>query len=232
MFGPGGPTLKNHVAHFVERQRGNGVAPTPVFSLIEGERVASILQLGALRGFEVHGSKLSKAVCVSDISGAELEAAFQWGLNSRGPIPPWAVVLNRKRLWERNFRPVIYAAASDVKTFQTASADAHGEGWEALVVSMNPLEEGRDDWTHEREWRFCFRPGHPSPQVDVQDAIQAIVVGVAGWLPPANWIVPEAFGTAPSAGVDFRVRRWLWDRDKNLLVHDGEVVVERQERGR
>lgn len=201
--------------------------PATVSHLSAEQRLANILNTRELLGWQVYQSKLLSVVCVSDLSAAELETAFGRGLNKRGRLEPWAVVLDRRLAWLAGFRPVMYVEAERVNEVRQAMAEVYGPSGPAMVVRT---EMGTDDWTAEREWRFCFDPpapvrvnitegwlGPPSPPgiLALNDAVRAVIVGTAGWLP--RWPLPAPSGIPPE--------RWLWDEARGRLVHDGRIPV-------
>jgi hypothetical protein len=153
---------------------------------------------------------------MSDLSSAELEAAFGHGLNTRGPVEPWAVAFYRSATWDVGFRPVFYVEWSKLDSQRAALNKMYGPGWSALAV---PTENGsmndREDWTSEREWRFCFTPGAYSA-IGIEHRVAAIIVGRSGWTPTFPVTLP------PQA---LPPQRWLWDPAQNRLVHDGRVPV-------
>jgi len=209
------PAMADRVVHFVGRQRGGKTLPQQVFTLDTQERLANILRSGKLFGFQVYGSGTVPVVSLSDLSAAELEAAFARGLNLRGPVEPWAVVLNRVPSWDVGFRPVVYADAARFAEHRAALASVHGPGWEALAVRTE-MRTGmsRHDWTAEREWRYCFAPG-VTPAIGIQNGVAAVVVGESGWVPYA---LPHTPAAMPP-------QRWLWDANQGRLVHDGRVPL-------
>lgn len=208
--------MADKVVHFVGRQRGGTSLPQQVFRLGTEQRLANILTTGQLFGFQVYRSQLVPVVCVSDLSAAELESAFSRGLNTRGPVEPWAVVLDRVPTWEVGFRPVVYADAERFDAHRDALRAIHGPGWEALAVrTWMSRDTTRDDWTAEREWRYCFLPGAQQPAVRIRHGIKAVVVGRPGWAP---YTLPHAPTSPPP-------QRWLWDATQGRLVHDGQVSL-------
>lgn len=211
----GDPAMADKVVHFVGRQRGGTSLPQQVFRLDTEQRLASILTSGQLFGFQVPRSQLVRVVCVSDLSAAELESAFSRGLNTRGAVEPWAVVLDRVPTWEVGFRPVVYADAARFDAYRAALRALHGEGWEALAVrTWMSQDTTRDDWTAEREWRYCFAPG-VQPAIPIRHGIRAVIVGRSNWAP---YPLPHP-PTAPPP------QRWLWDATQHRLVHDGQVPL-------
>lgn len=155
------------------------------------QRLANILNSRQLLGWPVYQSQSLPVACVSDLSPAELETAFARGLNTRGRLEPWAVVLDRRLAWQAGFRPVVYAEAERVKESREALAEVLGPHGPALVVRT---EMGTDDWTAEREWRFCFAPpprtvstvSDPLPPpplpgvLELNDGVRAVFVGTSG----------------------------------------------------
>lgn len=211
----GDPAMADKVVHFVGRQRGASLLPPHVFGLSTEQRLASILTSGLLFGFQVYRSQLVPVVSLSDLSAAELETAFARGINTRGPVEPWAVVLYRVPTWEVGFRPVIYADAAHFDEHRAALTQIHGPGWEALAVQTEMRREmTRADWTAEREWRFCFAPD-TQPVIDIRAGIAAVVVGRSGWVPS------EVAHTPASLSPE----RWLWDSSRRRLVHDGRIPL-------
>ena len=222
----GDPAMADKVVHFVGRRRGSTVVPLAVRHMSVEQRLAGILNSRQLLGWPVYQSGLVSVVCVSDLSAAELESAFARGLNARGRLEPWALVLDRQLAWQAGFRPVMYVDAEIVGAVRTALAEVLGPNGPALVVRT---QMGTDDWTAEREWRFCFdQPPMvnlaagappPSPQppsaLVLNDAVRAVIVGRSGWVP--RWPLPPATGIPPE--------RWLWDEGTRRLVHDGRLPL-------
>lgn len=213
--GHGDPAMADKLVHFVGRQRGGSPLPSHVFRLGTEERFASILSSGQLFGFQVYRSQSVPVTSLSDLSAAEMESAFGRGLNTRGPVDPWAIVLNRTRAWDVGFRPVAYADAAHFDKYRAALEQIHGPGWEALAV-YTEMRTGqtRADWTAEREWRYCFAPGM-QPVVDIRAGIAAVVVGRSGWEPREPKHATSGLPT----------ERWLWDAASGRLVHDGGVLL-------
>jgi len=209
------PAMADKVVHFVGRRRGGTPLPASVRNLLSAEdRLANILACRQLHGFPVPRSNDTPAVCLSDLTAAELEAAFHKGLNIRGPVEPWGLVFFRVRTWELGFRPVAYADAQKLVAYRLALEDLHGPGWAALAVPTE-MRTGafREDWTTEREWRYCFAPGQPTA-LGIPRGVAAVIVGRSGW-------TTEFYGP-PSAVPP---QRWLWDADSKSLVHDGRIPL-------
>lgn len=99
------------LVHFVGRRRGDGAGqlPEPTANLPTPDRISNIVWGGLLKAFSAPKSGKSQVVCVSDISAAELLTAFRSVLNARGPLEPWAVILDREAMWAAGMRPVVYA---------------------------------------------------------------------------------------------------------------------------
>lgn len=223
----GDPAMADKVVHFAGRQRGQRTPlPLAVAHLTTEERLANILNTRQLLGWQVYQSRMLSVACVSDLSAAELETAFARGLNTRGRLEPWAVVLDRQLAWQAGFRPVMYVEGARVEEVRTAMEHVYGPTGPALVVRT---EMGTDDWTAEREWRFCFAPPPPvvwnivdgplppSPPavLELNDAVRAVIVGRSGWVP--RWPLPTPTGIPPE--------RWLWDEASRRLVHDGRIPM-------
>jgi hypothetical protein len=206
------PAMAGGAVHFVDRQRGGTALPAHVEMLATADqRLANILGTGSLWGFSVPWSEQVPVVSVSDLAAAELEGAFGAGLNRRGTLGPWAVVLDRSLLWQIGFRPVVYADALRLPAHRAALAAIYGLGWQALAVRT---VLGSDDWTAEREWRYCFGPGI-QPGVDIHYLVRAVIVGTPGWMPYELQHEP----TVPPPA------RWLWDPASGRLVHDGRIAL-------
>ncbi|MDU0314106.1 hypothetical protein RKE38_10455 [Phycicoccus sp. M110.8] len=205
------PAMADRVVHFVGRRRGNTLLPANVRHLSAQERLTNILTTGGLHGYPVYRSDDVAVTCASDLCSAELETAFAKGLNSRGPLEPWALVLDRPTAWTYGFRPVVYADAAVFDAHKVALNAIHGPGGSALAVRT---ELGRDDWTAEREWRKFFPPGAPPLALDLRgtDVIAAVIVGQTGWAPALPW-----------TSTSFPPMRWLWDAAQRRLVHDGRI---------
>lgn len=210
------PAMADKVVHFVGRQRGGQLLPVDVRGMSTEQRFVNVLQSKMLRGFTVPRAK-SPVVCLSDLSSAELEAAFHRGLNTRGPVEPWAVVFYRVPTWEAGFRPVVYADREKLYNIEIALLTLYGPGWDALVVPTDLRRTmPREDWTSEREWRYCFSPDTKVPLLGIEQGVAAVVVGRSGWVPPYPVTWP------PTA---LPPERWLWDPVEKRLVHDGRVAV-------
>lgn len=225
VLGHSDPAMADKVVHFVGRQRGATLLPSAVRALSTEQRLAAILTSSQLHGFHVYQSKMVPVVSMSDLSAAELETAFARGLNARGKIEPWAVVLDRHLLWDAGFRPVVYAESARVEEIRAALSGVYGPKGSALVVRT---EMGLDDWTAEREWRFCFDvqpmvvtlgeplpPPQPPPALNLNDSVRAVIVGRSGWTP---W-VPSPVPSSPPP------ERWLWDDASCRLIHDGRIPL-------
>jgi hypothetical protein len=211
------PAMADLVVHFVGRQRGRQPVPTQVGHLTAEQRLVNILQMRQLYGFPVPRSQSIATVCLSDLSSAELEAAFARGLNSRGAVEPWAVVLHRVPTWELGFRPVVYADWARIEAHRKALVDMYGRGWNALAVPTELRRDmTREDWTSEREWRFCFPPGTAPAAIGIEHGVAAIIVGRSSWEPPYPVALPPA---------EMPPQRWLWDPTSRRLIHDGRVAV-------
>lgn len=222
----GDPAMADKVVQFVGRQRGTTLLPSAVRARNAEQRLAAILNSGQLLGFPVYQSGMVPVASVSDLSAAKLETAFARGLNTRGRLELWAVVLDRHLLWQAGFRPVVYAESGRVGEIRAALSEIYGPKGAAFVVRT---EMGIDDWTAEREWRFCFDP--PPPQVvrigdpppppqlagvlELNDSVRAVIVGRSGWTP--RWPLPVASGVPPE--------RWFWDESGRRLVHDGRLPL-------
>lgn len=211
------PAMADKVVHFVGRRRGAQPLPALIAHLSAEQRLVNILQVGQLFGFQVPRAQSAAAVCLSDLSSAELEAAFDRGLNTRGPVDPWAVVLYRVQTWDLGFRPVVYTDWDTIDLQRRALVEMYGPGWNALAVptELRSTSE-REDWTSEREWRYCFAPGQTLTTIGIQHGVAAVIVGRSGWAPPYPVTVPS-IATPP--------QRWLWDPAGRQLVHDGRVLV-------
>lgn len=196
------------LVHFVGRPRGGDPLPPAVGHLDAEERLANILTTGGLTAFPVHGTNGTPVIGASDISPADLEAAFRTGLNTRGPFAPWALVLSRESMWDAGARPVIYADHVRARIVREA-LNSWSVGQEALVQRVD-LNVYRSDWTHEREWRWLPSAGRGELQVWPQ--LDAVIVGQPGWQPPNV----HAHGDAP------RVARWWYTGGS--LVDDGMIV--------
>jgi hypothetical protein len=211
------PAMADKVVHFVGRQRGTQFLPSEVRPMSTEQRLVNILQTRTLRGFWVARAQDGQAVCVSDLSSAELEAAFHRGLNTRGAVDPWAVVLYRVPIWEAGFRPVMYVEWGKADRQRSALVEMYGAGWGGLAVPTEMRRTvDREDWTSEREWRYCFPAGTTGASVGIEHGVAAVIVGRSGWVPPYPVTLPPAT-LAP--------QRWLWDPSRRLLVHDGRVAV-------
>lgn len=196
------------LVHFTGRPRGGTSLPVAVAHLDAEERLANILATGGLRAFPVHGTGDTSVVCVSDISPADLAAAFRTGLNTRGPFEPWALVLGREIMWGAGARPVVYSDYVRARILREA-LDGWSAGQGALVQRVD-LNVYRSDWTHEREWRWL--PPEARDELPVWPQLDAVIVGRQGWQPPNLGAHPDAV----------RVRRWWYTRGK--LVDDGRIV--------
>lgn len=197
-----------HLVHFVGRARGTDPLPLPVNHLNAEQRLAAILSTGRLRGFPVHGTGDVPVIGASDISPADLQAAFRTGLNERGAFEPWALVLERDLMWGAGSRPVLYVGRGDYGAVQQALHRRDGRS-RALVQRLDLLMN-RSDWTHEREWRW-IAPSHRE-ELPVWPLLHAIIVGASGWQPPALAAHSDAH----------RVERWWWGGGE--LVDDGMVT--------
>jgi hypothetical protein len=202
-----GYTPAPRLVHYTGRQ-GATARPPSVERLTARGRLDEILSTGRLRAFPVFGTDDIPVISMSDTSPADLEAAFRTGLNSRGPLEAWALVLDREIMWESGARPVVYADYQDAERIREALG-VNNPRRRALVQRMD-LKMYRSDWSHEREWRWIARPDQSD--LAVWPYLDAVIVGRAGWQ-PAN--LPE------HTDVD-RVERWLWDGDH--LIHDGLIV--------
>lgn len=210
------PAMPHWLVHFVGRQRGGQDVPRQVRHLDTEQRLVNILQTRQLFGFEVPRGQAVRAVCLSDLSTAELEAAFDRGLNARGPVEPWAVVLYRVPAWELGFRPVVYADWDQLAKHREALTDMYGQGWSALAVPTElRTSRDREDWTSEREWRYCFARDAIAA-LGIEHGVAAVIVARSGWTPPYPVGLPPAV---------LPPQRWLWDPVRKKLVHDGRVAV-------
>lgn len=168
-------------------------------------RLASILRTGELRAFPAHGTDGVSVIGASDVSPADLQAAFRTGLNTRGPFEPWALVLDRETTWAAGARPVLYADYGEREVVR-AALEARASGRGALVQRID-INMYRSDWTHEREWRWIAHAGRDS--LPVWAFIKAVIVGTSGWMPPRLRTNADAE----------RVRRWWWVAGE--LIDDG-----------
>ncbi|MDO8149163.1 hypothetical protein Q6350_12055 [Isoptericola sp. b515] len=212
------------LTHFVGRPRGPGAggqAP-PAVQALPAEQMLSNIVLGALiRGFYVSGSGNSRVVCASDISPAELRWAFHQGLNTRGRYEPWAVVLDRTAMWQAGMRPVLYVEDEMENQFRQSTGEIRGPEWAALVVRTSLGQTGRSDWTHEREWRYCFQGDSTNPSLDIRTAVKAVVTGTRGWKPNRTSVFDPEVNLTYSPNYSFE--RWFWNGSR--LVKDGTVTV-------
>lgn len=196
------------LVHFVGRPRGGVLLPPSLSGLTAEQRLASILASGQLRAFPVPGTDQTPVICASDISPADLDAAFRVGLNVRGRFEPWALVLDRESMWSSGARPVLYADYVQGRVIRKAL-----EEWSpghAALVQRTDLVMYRSDWTHEREWRWIARPDRD--YLSVWPQLDAVIVGKAGWQPPDVSVHSDAS----------RVARWWWTGKE--LIDDGKVT--------
>lgn len=207
VFDPAEPPSPRLV-HFTGRARGTAPLPDAVAHLNGEQRLASILSTGALRAFPVRGTGTRAVIGMSDISPADLQAAFRIGLNARGPFEPWALVMDRDGMWSSGARPVMYADYVALPKLQEV-LEEHTLGGGALVQRID-LNMFRADWTHEREWRWVATPSRDS--IPVWPQLDAVIVGAAGWQPPLLDEHPDAK----------RVQRWWWTGAD--LVDDGRIA--------
>jgi len=177
---------------------------------------------------EVHKSGESRIVCASDVSAAELRAAFHNGINSRGAFEPWAVVLNREAAFRdaTGMRPVHYVDYRMLDRYRRACEEINGPGWGGLVVPTRLYSRigAPSDWTHEREWRWCASPDR-EPFLFIGSLVKAVIVGKRGWVP--EWAPPgDVFsGMTPKDDPEYTVERWYWDPKLRDLVPDGTLAV-------
>jgi hypothetical protein len=213
-----------HLVHFVGRRRGEaaGQLPLGAANLATPARLANILIGGLLRAFPVPGSGASRVICASDISAAELVTAFACGLNTRGALEPWALVLDREAMWALGMRPVVYADLDMELVHKRALVSAKGPGWDGLVVRTE-IRPGpsRTDWTHEREWRMCFDGEAEIASTPIERAVRAVIVGQSQWTParPVEAMPEVALTYSPN----FQAVRWFWNGE--TLTHDGCIQV-------
>lgn len=220
--------LPDALVHFVGRARG-GWAPVPVgVPQTAEERTASILLTRCLLASKVPSSGESRVVCASDVSAAELEAAFDRGINRRGAFQPWAVVISRTATYlaGNGMRPVHYVDHSRAEAYRSACESIDGPGWGGLVVPIR-LESyfnSVSDWMHEREWRWCAPPGQTGLVFDLRRRIKVVITGVRGWQP--EWTVPALFAKLVEKGdTEYTIARWFWDPDSRCLLDDGTLTV-------
>jgi hypothetical protein len=211
--------------HFVGRPRGSSVfgqMPVQVGDLSDSQKLSNIAISALIRGFTVPGSGSNRIVSASDISPAELYWAFKYGLNTRGAYSPWAVVLDRSAMWQAGMRPVLYVDDIEAQRFQDASGAIRGDGWQALVVrtSLDP-EVRRSDWTHEREWRFCYPANVESPFLDIRRAVRAVITGEQGWEPFYSPVLDPAVRWTFYPTYSFS--RWYWNG--TALIDCGTIDV-------
>lgn len=190
------------LVHFVARARGGVALPPEVRGLSGEERLASILSSGQLAAFAVSDTAVP-VLCMSDISRADLVAAFRSGLNARGRYEPWALVLNRELMFHAGARPVIYADQHDAAVIRKALADDSPRR-EAMVQRLDPVVY-RKDWVHEREWRWI--PAGPDG-LAVWNYLDAVITGSPGWQ-------PQGVSSRQEAAL---VKRWWWCGE---LIDDG-----------
>lgn len=209
------------LVHFVDRPRGAGVGPLAVRNLSGSQRLSNILLTGYLRGFYLTGAS-TPIVAASDLSPAELRHAFKDGLNTRGRPFPWAIVFHRVIAWDLGMRPVIYVEDQYAYHFREATEKVRGPGWGSLVVPTELDPQAPNDWTHEREWRFCFPRHDEDPALEITAAVRAVIVGESEWLPsPVADPHPDVAGTNhPTCTVE----RWHWNGQG--LIHDGSFPIE------
>lgn len=194
-----------------------------VRGLSGSQRLSNILLSGYLRGFPVTGAGgYGPVVAASDISPAELKHAFKSGLNTRGPVRPWAIVFHRVQMWDLGMRPVIYTEDQYASDFRKASEEIRGRGWGSLVVPTKLDPQARNDWTHEREWRSCFPREAAAPALDITTTVRAVIVDEPKWLPsPVTEPHPDVAGiNHPTATVE----RWHWNGQD--LILDGAFRIE------
>lgn len=142
----GDPAMAEKVVHFVGRQRGNTLLPLVVRHLSAEHRLANILVTAQFFGFPVYQSQMVPVISVSDMSAAELETAFARGLNRRGPVEPWAVVLDRPLSWHSGFRPVVYAEAARIDEHRAAPSVTSGRRFQVpIIVGSCRDAANRDD---------------------------------------------------------------------------------------
>ncbi|MBO3085171.1 hypothetical protein [Cellulomonas fengjieae] len=196
------------LVHFTGRPRGDSPLPGDVAHLNAEQRLASILVSGQLRAFPVYGTVDVPVIGASDISPADLEAAFRTGLSTRGPFEPWALVLSRTSMWVSGARPVLYADYAEAPKIR-AALDERSPGRSALVQRID-LIMYRSDWTHEREWRWIA--GAARERIPVWPQLDAVIVAQKGWQPPG-------LGARPDAA---KVQRWWWSGTH--LIDDGLIT--------
>lgn len=209
------PAMADMIVHFVGRKRAGTPLPLGVRKFATPEtRLKQILLSRKLRGFPVHRTYAAPVICLADLTAAELESALHRGINTRGAVAPWAIVFRRPRTWELGFRPVVYADGQQFGAYTAALQNIHGPGWGALAVYTElDRQFRREDWTTEREWRYCFAPGR-NPELGIPKGVGAIIVGRSGW--------SSGFQGPPQSKPP---QRWLWDATSKQLVHDGRVSL-------
>ncbi|MEY9895671.1 hypothetical protein ABIA31_009361 [Catenulispora sp. MAP5-51] len=222
------PSLPSVLVHYVGRARGSVALPAGVPATAEA-RAASILLTRSLLASKVPAAGENLVSCASDVSAAELEAAFDRGINSRGAFQPWAIVLNRGLTYGNGtgMRPVHYVDHSTADAYRRACESIDGPGWGGLVmpIRLQSYFGSLSDWMHEREWRWCAQSGAKRRLLDLRGRVRAVIAPVRSWEPYWTPPAPQFPGQIPADDVEYEIERWFWDPELRRLAKDGHLTV-------
>lgn len=217
------PSLADFIVHFVGRRRGDTRLPDEVAGFTAEQRLNSVLVSGMLIARSVPHSFESRVVCASDLARAELEAAFRDGLNGRGALEPWALVLDRARAWSMTMRPVIYEPEATADALRASCEaiyrcpDARGR---VVQTRINSSAYDRDDWLHEREWRW-WPHVEEEPLLDIEPLIRAVVVPSGNWGINPHGPLPEGLAARSWGSASSIIERWVWLGYPPWFAHGG-----------
>lgn len=217
------PDLPPMFVHFTGRPRAADDEPPPYADGDAEARLVRVLGEGRLRAASSYGSP--PVVCVSEATDAALTAMLKDGVSDRGQYPPWGVLLSRTASVEHGARPAIHASHREQLRWRIGkNLKAEDELTEGRFVSYAPPGI---DWTHEREWRFCFGRGEAEPEVKLDGLVVGVITGRRDWYPPPLTARFGASGTRRKyAGCCQNLPRFVWTNDE--LVPDGRFDIRSQ----
>jgi len=133
--------LSNKLIHFT---KGYGDKNTDGFKELAVERFFSILRRRELIGSNKNIDSQDKCVCFSESPIAKFPYIFN---EKKFHYAPLGIMVDKKWLFEKGGRPVIYQSIKELKLLKDSLKYKH--------KSYNPCDEREEDFSWEREWRIC-----------------------------------------------------------------------------
>lgn len=216
------PDLPQTFVHFTGRPRAVDDEPPAFASGSARDRLVQVLFEGRLRAAS---SFLSPpVVCISEATDAALTTMLKTGVSDRGTYAPWAVLLSRETAIQRGARPALYVSPQERTRWRLGlEPKPQDELTEGRFVTYAPP---RVDWTHEREWRFCFNRSAADPAVDLAGLVVGVITGSRDWYPHPITTPLGGLTHRKYAGSCESLPRFRWTGDELLL--DGTFDIRGQ----